>query len=195
MSEGRLYKHFLEQLAELRRLLDQPEEADTHRASAILRQLLIDSGGLINQVNSEIRYQLKFSVWRPIDRGASSGVLMDVRFDERIPRLDEEGEDILRLKLGQYLRHHVLTGMDTKYCVEDVIRLVANTYGGVHFAADGHNDNPSAKKLGEYDKGTMRGDDSYGGDYSFARNLVVTIGRTTLVACEPLENVIRARSW
>ncbi len=198
----KLEQLFLDQLRELKRLVDAarrneirlgdvagPTEYEVLSASQKLLQLLVDGGAILPRINKEVRYPIKFPVHAPVSLGAERGVLMDVTVGGNLPGFREG----LQLTLDQYLRHPLVTILDETFTVKDVIKVVANCYGGKHHGPG--KPTHREEELRKREAGSERGDDSWGGKLTWAENLIPDIAESTLAACEPVRRIVTCRSW
>jgi hypothetical protein len=189
---------FVETLIDIRnKLSNNPSEYQLLRVSGLLRHILIDKKPLIKPAIALGGLVPLFRVvkppprvippeqdeaWAKMHATQPDVKRVDFAFDYRGHLLagvaQNEGDQELSLELKDFLKHEIITWMDTEYTVENVLRLVAHSLGGVHLGNT--NDDPAAQELCTYMEGAMM----------FGRSLPAVItfdmARCTLRACEPL---------
>jgi hypothetical protein len=92
------------------------------------------------------------------------------------------GDEVLELGRKDFLNHGIVTYQDSDYTVESVLRVAANSLGGIHHDDGAPNRNKRAEELRNYSNGsTMMG-------RSMLAWYVFQIALCTLRACRPLAN-------
>ncbi|HTE49662.1 MAG TPA: hypothetical protein VK698_02230 [Kofleriaceae bacterium] len=127
---------FLETCLDLEARLNEAKPYSLIRASALLRQLLLDGTPLIHRANRQFRLKLKFSVRSlltmpdglPQPAIQFLGDALDGGLDMgRVP-----GFEIKSISFDQFIAHHVMQINENRYSIGDVIGFLANVWGGVH---------------------------------------------------------------
>lgn len=88
------------------------------------------------------------------------------------------GDVVLDLARKDFLNHELIISTDNHYTVQNVLRVAANSLGGIHWGET--NRNPRSEELRKYMEGTTW----FG--RSMPAAIVFEIGRCTLRACHPL---------
>lgn len=124
---------FLETLTELERYLSVGDDYSMLRASALLRQLLLDESPLVHQVNRKHKLKLRFTVcgrpyrervlaMKPIFYSALAGIHSSGPFPHQAEQLS----------LDKFLSAPVVKAGDHLFSTADLISIAANVQGGVH---------------------------------------------------------------
>jgi hypothetical protein len=145
MDETTLY---LSTLEDLQRLVALGDDYSMLRASAMLRQLFLDSSPLVHQVNRQHRVKLRFPV---CGRGYTAVVLEDApTFYSALGGIHSSGpmsHSVEQLNLDQFLATPVLKLGPQVLSVRDLISISANVLGGVH---KGKPTTPEDRALAEF---------------------------------------------
>jgi hypothetical protein len=136
MGESKLNQLFAEKLF-LHVLNDLLERKDSNylydrvNCARLLRQLLIDGDVLCQIANKRVRTQLLFTV---IKYGEKPDNLRELNEFQQKYVINNPGVGayLHPLKLSKYLDHVVAVYVDQQLQVRDIIKYVANNYGGVH---------------------------------------------------------------
>jgi hypothetical protein len=90
----------------------------------------------------------------------------------------QSGDQVLELARKDFLNHGIITYNDSDYSVENVLRVAANSLGGVHWGET--NWHPRSEELRKY----MEGSVWFGRPLPAA--MMFEIARCTLRGCQPL---------
>lgn len=120
---------------ELKELVESREPYDLTKASAIIRQLLIDGTPLMNQANSHHKLKITFPVSQfsvpdlsePINRG----MVIWIKQDSLYPP-EKTSDPCDYLKRDQFLSKKIMLLYGKEISIKDVIKFEANVKGGVH---------------------------------------------------------------
>ncbi len=115
-----------------------PEMIDEIRAGEIslkLRRLLLDGNSLLNFVNKKFKVKVEFPIQSFLAIEMGNGVKIYGLGDLNIGNRTLQNRAAKLVRLEKYLKHVILEINDEKLTVKDVINLVANQLGGVHFDA------------------------------------------------------------
>ncbi len=96
------------------------------RASALLRELLVDPKPLVEQANREHRLRLRYQVRTP---PSTPGLLFWLGIDPEEPA---DGGPIKSLTVSQLLAQNLVFSASMAFSVRDLITYGANVLGGVH---------------------------------------------------------------
>jgi|GEM_PF-3490462 len=191
---------FVETLMDIREKLNSnPTEYQLLRVSSLLRQILLEN--LLEDASAATSMEAKFRVVEPKPYEPSAKLIgswaamhavhtdterVNIALGMRGGLLSgeptEPGDQVLELLRKDFLAHFIgFTLNDVQYSVESVLKVAANSMGGVH--NDGRpNWNPQAEELRQYME--------TGGTQWFGRSMpsafVFEIACCTLRACEPL---------
>jgi hypothetical protein len=97
----------------------------------------------------------------------------------------QPSDEVLALTREKFLRHGFITYNDTVYTVEHLLKLAANSMGGIHWGT--WNRSPEARQLGEY----MSESVWFGTPMPAA--MIGAIAGCTLRACQPLADELIRR--
>lgn len=131
---------FFSDWAKMRDSLPDADEIETGELSLRLRRMLIDGNSLLNIVNRKYRKKVRFP----------SPPLDEVRLSSRIV-LYFFSRDLLSNDTGRssnlttFLSHRIVEIDEKQLSIAEVIKLVANNLGGVHF------DHEAANRLVQFD--------------------------------------------
>jgi hypothetical protein len=197
---------FVETLIDIdRKLRNNPSEYDLLKVSGLLRSILLDDPPFLDTASAAVSLDAKFRVVKPGSRPIPPEVKvqMDAAWAKlhatrpEVKRVDvsvgirgglltgeptEPGDQVLALSREDFLKHPIgFTLMDIDYSVESVLRVAANSLGGIH--NDGQpNRNKDAEELRKYMES--------GGATWFGRSMpagmTFEIARCALRACQPV---------
>jgi hypothetical protein len=127
---------FLETISDLQSRVAAPDEYGMLRTAALLRQLLLDSPRLIDEVNRQRRLRVTFRV---VDKDAYVQMVLD---DGAIFYSTEDGLDpntaafgqVKELNRDQFLKQPVMVVNGHTASVHDLIDQLAHIEGGIHAA-------------------------------------------------------------
>jgi hypothetical protein len=125
-------------IGDIRSVIEKPDDYEVLRASALLRQLLLDENRLVDDVNRQHRVKLRFKVADSWDTPYAKVVLEDDPtfysvLDGLYPGTTPIKAPIKRLNRDQFLGYAVVFVKGSFYTVRDIIDHCANVLGGVHF--------------------------------------------------------------
>ena len=123
-----LERLFLETLHDLESRIAGGKDYDFTRATALLRQLLLDKRPLVHAVNERYRVKLRFELAPP--RGPLPPDIEEPLF-HGVPLMPFPGGSVQH-SLAEFLGREVLLSDRVRYSVADVIRTIAHVFGGVH---------------------------------------------------------------
>jgi hypothetical protein len=198
----RVEQLFVESLIEIdRRLRGNPSEYDLLKVSGLLRPILLDHPPFLDVASAATSLDAKFRVVKPApfqpppEQDAAwatflaenpgvkrVNVAVAIRGGLLTGEASEPGDQVLDLSRQDFLKHPIgFTLMDINYSVESVLRVAANSLGGIH--NDGQpNRNNAAEELRKYMES--------GGAMWFGRSMpagmTFEIARCTLRACQPI---------
>jgi hypothetical protein len=186
---------FVEKLIDINKTLqDNPSEYDLLTVAGLLRPILLDQTNLLDLASAAANLDVKFRVVKPgpppippevqsyIDSLPPTAPRPVMGFSYRGGLLTGEpqlpGDVVLELGRKDFLNHEIITWMDSDYTVENVLRVAANSLGGVHWGET--NWHPRSEELRKYIEGsTWMG-------RSLPAAIIVEIAICTLRACHPL---------
>lgn len=131
---------FCRTVEDINRAIETPDSYEVLRASALLRQLLIDGNRLVDIVNREARKKIQFEIadsWNTpytkmvLEHGASFLAVLDGLSPERMILK----APLKRLNRDQFLSHRVVFTQGAFVTVRDIIDHCSNVIGGVHIGA------------------------------------------------------------
>jgi len=197
---------FVETLIDVdKKLMSNPSEYDLLKVSGLLRPILLDKPPLLDAASAATSLDAKFRVIKPgpvqippelkRQMDAAWAKLHETR--PEVKRVDvavsmregllggepsEPGDQVLELSREEFLKHDIgFTLNDVDYTVESMLRLAANSLGGIH--NDGKpNRDKQAEKLRQY---MEQGGATWCGR-SMPAAKVFDIACCTLRACRPL---------
>ena len=141
---------FLATLQDLRRLVSHGDDYSMLRASALLRQLLLNGSALVHIVNRGPRLKLRFPV---CGRAYTAMVIKDgAVFYSALGGIHSSGpmeRTCEMISLDQFLATIVLKLGDQILTVHHLIDIAANVLGGVH---KGEPEDAMAKALAEFSR-------------------------------------------
>ena len=200
---------FVETLIDIdRKLRGNPSEYDLLKVSGLLRSILLDNPPLLDTASAAVSLDARFRVVKPSpfvpspEQDAAWAKFHATR--PEVKRVDvavairgglltgqpaEPGDRVLDLSREDFLKHPIgFTLSDVEYSVESVLRVAANSMGGVH--NDGlPNRNREAEELRKYME--------QGGATWFGRSMpagmTFEIARCTLRACQPIADELARR--
>ena len=197
---------FVETLIDIdQKLRNNPGEYALIKVSGLLRPILLDKPPFLDTASAAVSLDAKFRVIKPaplhippelkaqIDAAWAKlhetrpevkrvDVAVGMRFDLLAGEPREPGDQVLELSRQEFLNHDIgFTLNDFNYSVESMLRVAANSLGGIH--NDGKpNRDKRAEELRQYQKN--------GGATSFGRSMpaamIYEIARCTLLACQPI---------
>jgi hypothetical protein len=193
---------FVETLVDIdQKLRNNPSEYDLLKVSGLLRPILLDRTPLLDAASAATSLDAKFRVIKPApfqpspEQDAAWATFLATNPDvERVNvavgirgglltgEASQTGDQVLDLSREDFLKHPIgFTLMDIDYSVESVLRVAANSLGGIH--NDGQpNHHREAEELRKY-MGS-------GGATWFGRSMpagmTFEIARCTLRACQPI---------
>lgn len=128
-------KIFLHSMVDLEEILDMANTYKILRASGIIRQLLIDSNSLVDQINREYKLKIIFRVQqKPIitERKDENGKILHQWFLVTFIFPDKNSKNVELLKKQDFLKYKLLSFGVDEFSVLEVIKICANKYGGIH---------------------------------------------------------------
>jgi hypothetical protein len=157
------------------------------RAAALLRQLLLD--GFLNRVTRKYRTRVRFRVFDPASvaqlRSSLDQLTVGASWWNPDPSLlPNNSQNVVDMKLDEFLATEILTWKSQRATVKDVIRACANAKGGVHF---GDADNPREQLILDFD------DANAGDTKEMSVSALAGICRAALKALAPVVEAILAQ--
>lgn len=208
----RVEQLFVETLIDInQKLASNPSEYQLLRVSGLLRQILIDKKPLLEPASAAASLEPKFRLVKPGPPPIPPDVQrqIDDAWDKYIASLlpdapvpqkvsiafsmrgdllsgiaSQPGDKVLELAKKDFLSHPIVTWMDKDYTVENVLRVAANSLGGVHLSETNHD--PPSQELRDY----MEGSQMFG--RSMPAWYMLHIALCTLRACQPLADKLAA---
>lgn len=183
------------------KLNNNPSEYDLLKVSGLLRPILLDKQNVLDAASAAASHEVRFRVVEPgplqippetrkqiddhWDRFLAANpdakrvdVAFSIRGDLLTGVASQPGDAVLELGRQDFLDHGIITYNDSDYTVENVLRVAANSLGGIHF--DDTNWHPRSEELRKF----MAGSEMFGRPLPAA--MIFEIARCTLVACHPL---------
>ncbi len=205
----RIEQLFVETLIDVdRKLRNNPSEYDLLKVSGLLRSILLDKPPLLDAVSAATSLEAKFRVVKPApfqpppEQDAAwatflaqnpgvkrVNVAVAIRGGLLTGETTQPGDQVLDLSREDFLKHPIgFTLTDVDYSVESVLRVAANSLGGIH--NDGQpNHNKEAEELRKYMES--------GGATWFGRSMpagmTFEIARCTLRACQSVADELTRR--
>ncbi len=197
---------FVETLIDIdRKMANNPSEYDLLRVAGLLRPILLDKPPFLDVASKTASVGAKFVVVRPapveipneLKRQMDAAwaklhetrpeikrvdVAVSLRFDLLSGEAREAGDQVIELSRQEFLDYGVgFVLNDFEYSVESMLRVAANSLGGIH--NDGKpNRDPRAEELRQY---MEQGGASWCGR-SMPAAMIFQIARCTLRACKPV---------
>lgn len=157
---------FVEKLIDIKETLaDNPSEYDLLKVSGLLRPILLEK--LLDDASAAASLDVKFRVVKPepppippevqsypdsLPPTASRPVMgFSYRGDLLTGKPQFPGDVVLELGRKDFLNHELITWMDNHYTVENVLRVAANSLGGIHYGEK--NWHPRSEELRQYMEG------------------------------------------
>jgi hypothetical protein len=200
---------FVETLADVdRKLRGNPSEYDLLKVSGLLRSILLDNPPFLDTASTVVGLDAKFRVVKPAPYVPSPeqdaawarfhatrpevkrvDVAVGIRGGLLTGEPTEPGDEVLDLSRQDFLKHPIgFTLSDINYSVESVLRVAANSLGGIH--NDGQrNRHPEAEELRQY----MQGGGATWFGRSMPAGMTFEIARCTLRACRPIADELARR--
>ena len=180
---------FLHTLSDIEEKLGCGDEYSMLRASALLRQLLLDGSALLHRVNRKYRIRVTFGVCGRAR--AEARIAQNVNFYSALGAIHVSGsQSHTREEVGldAFLGAKVLKLRDQVLTVRDLISHSANVLGGVHRAEPKDGDE-KARELSEWAR--LEGDASIRINTLQMRSLIMVV----LDALKPLhDRVVQCKS-
>ncbi len=126
---------FLHSMADLEEISEIANTYRILRASGIIRQFLIDSNSLVNQINREYKQKIIFRVQQRPDiteRKDENGKVLHQWFLVTFISPDKNSQNVELLKIQDFLKYNLLSFGEHEFSVLEVIKICANKYGGIH---------------------------------------------------------------
>jgi hypothetical protein len=200
---------FVETLIDIdRKLRSNPSEYDLLKIAGLLRPILLEN--LLDGASAAVPVAVKFRVVEPgpipvppevqreIDEAWAKllakrpdvkrvDTAFGIRGDLLSGEASQPGDRVLELDRRAFLNHGIITFNDSNYTVENVLRVAANSLGGIH-----HDDGkPNRNKRSEELRKHMEGSTWFGRPMPAA--MMFEIARCTLRACQPLADELARR--
>jgi hypothetical protein len=184
---------FIESLADLRDRISEPSRYDNLKASAILRQLLVDDYPLLHLVNREYHHKTLFITrqleyvepLKVIDGQVQPGMIINI--EKIVPLENELEENLEKLSIDQFLRKKCLIYNQYVYNVIDIIKINANIQGGVHAGAPRKDNEHAAIELANLK--ILIGFNN-GAQVSVITGLIPPVAQIVIKSLEPIEKLI-----
>lgn len=119
---------FFSDWAKMRDCLPDADEIQVGALSLQLRRMLVDRRPLFHIVNRKYHKKILFPRAPSEKKSVSENVNIYL-----FPKEIISGGEYLSVKLPEFMSHRILEINETKFSIKDVIKLVANNLGGVHF--------------------------------------------------------------
>jgi len=127
-GHSRTERLLLEILDDFRRILRAPNSYLLIRSSAALRQIYLESNGILHQVNRDYRIRFQFTINNPLTEKPGTEDLIMFGFSREHGQFSDGTID-------QFLGQICLYIDGIGYPVKEVIKTCANKDGGAHFEA------------------------------------------------------------
>ncbi len=177
------YHLLLESAADLERLITPgSSEYQLMKASAILRQLFLDSHPLVHLVNRDLRQPLVFELSHlkpndhlpPLEAGQPEVTYSAV---------ESLGKAQTGVTLREFLNHPTITVRGHSYTVKNIIKCAAHVGGGVHAAPPDDDDEANLYKFSRELEIL---------DRNMLMHSLADIGRVSLRGLQPILSAARA---
>jgi hypothetical protein len=193
---------FVETLIDIdRKLRNNPSEYDLLKVSGLLRPILLDNPPLLDAASAAASLEAAFRVVKPapipispeVDAAREKflaerpdvkrvNIAVAIRGGLLTGEPTEPGDQVLKLSRQDFLKHPMgFTLMDTHYSVGSVLRVAANSLGGVH-----NNGQPNRNKEAEELRKYMESGGATWFGRSMPAGMTFEIARCTLRACQPI---------
>ena len=176
----RVEQLFVETLIDINQKLASNPANTSWRVSGLLRQILIDKKPLLEPASAAASLEPKFRLVKPGPPPIPPDVQrqIDDAWDKYIASLlpdapvpqkvsiafsmrgdllsgiaSQPGDKVLELAKKDFLSYPIVTWMDKDYTVENVLRVAANSLGGVHLSETNHD--PPSQELRDYMEGSQ----------------------------------------
>lgn len=130
-------KIFINTLVELKGRVEKLTLYDILKCSGLIRQLLVDSNCLLDQVNKKYRLDIRFRVQQrfkfPDYFDEKTGKKGKTLFSFVFIHPSESSTSVEFLKKDEFFKYELFNYQNEDFNVLDVIKICANKYGGVHF--------------------------------------------------------------
>ncbi len=127
----------LNTIEDLRDKLKKGDEYSLLRASGLIRQLILDENPLVHIVNKKYKLKILYEVRERNRKVPPKFVVDGVELQSVIsvtfakPGKNEE-QYVEYLKLDDFLKYDIINFANQNFTVQDIIKLCAHIYGGVH---------------------------------------------------------------
>ena len=129
---------FINTFLDLKERLDKLTEYDLLRASGLIRQLIVDSNSVVEQVNRNYRIKIRYRVTQRFDpptaRIRPDGKVLNAWIGVTFIFPGTEGKSFEFLTKDEFLKYELLHYTDYNFNVLDIVRICAHKYGGVHLS-------------------------------------------------------------
>jgi hypothetical protein len=198
MQAEQLFVQTLQEIAD--KLSDNPSDYELLKVAGLLRPVLIDRPSpLLDRAGAAANMDVEFRVVKPgplpispeLDAAWAKylavhpntnriNYAVHVRGNLLSGEATEPGDQVVDLTRADFLDHGIVVFQDEYYSVDSVLRLAANSLGGIHHDGGAPNWNPQAEKLRPH----MEGAQMYG--RSMLGWHVSLVADCTLRTCKPL---------
>ena len=193
---------FVETLNDINsKLRNNPSEYDLLKVAGLLRPILLEN--LLDTASASASVDVKFRVVKPgpppippeVKKQLDDAWAKFHASNPDVPHVDfafairgdlltgipsQPGDQVLDLARRDFLNHGIVTYMDSDFSVDSVLRVAANSLGGIHHDDGAPNRNQRAEELRKY----MEGSTMFG--RSMPAYMVFQIALCTLRTCQPL---------
>jgi hypothetical protein len=129
-------KIFLNIISELKKRYENQTEYDILKASGLIRQLLVDSNPIIEQVNRKyklkITYRVQERIKLPFERFNEDGTAWKPLYGI-VFITPQENSPVELLNRDDFFKYELLSYHNEMINVLEVIKICANKYGGIHY--------------------------------------------------------------
>lgn len=130
-------KLLIDTIDDLKARLDKGDQYNLIRASALIRQILIDGGNLLSLVNKNYKLDIRFRTQKNKPKFQNKGIIDGIEYETVIgvtflnPKHNDE-EYIDNIKLDKFLEYPVIFFEGQHFTVLQITKQCAHIYGGVH---------------------------------------------------------------
>lgn len=120
--------HFLQTLNELASRAYSNLDYDLKKSFGLVRSLIIDSPSLIDIANQKHKLKIKFEV----AKNESNTINVDPQHEFKSPYPNSNMDNLI-ISRDKFLMLEVVKIDNYNYSIKDIIHIIANTMGGVHY--------------------------------------------------------------
>ncbi|WPR73056.1 hypothetical protein SLW70_08045 [Flavobacterium sp. NG2] len=130
-------KILLNIICDLQERFEKLTEYDLLKASGLIRQLIVDTNPIIEQVNKNYKLKIVYRVQKrfkmPAGKIDEDGTIWKPLYGMTFIAPKEDSSNIELLKKDEFFKYELLHYNGESFSVLDIIKICANKYGGIHY--------------------------------------------------------------